>query len=123
MSFTPIVEDLRINSGSVVANPYLQIVIGVLEFALDSLRPGMAECVEQCLSSNPVSLLLNQWAQRLLLSRDSDSKINILSNWKFLLNSPQRNRQIHRARIRRAQPLDCASALVDPSAHDFKYSI
>src|SRR5215469_655045 len=123
MSFASIVEHPRIHSASVVANPHLQVLIGILEFAFDSLRPGMAECVEQCLSSNPVDLLLDQRAERLLRSRDSDAKINILPTSKLLLNSCQRLHEIRGARLRRAQSFNSTSALLNPSTHDFKYSI
>src|ERR1700756_1585408 len=123
MSFTAITEHLRIDSDSVVTNPYLQLSIRIFQLEFDTLCPGMAKRIEQSLSSNPVNLLQDEGVHRLLPSCNIDAKINIRSTGKLLLNARQRNHQIRGCRIRRAQSSNRASTLFDPSTHDLKNPI
>src|SRR5215471_19231522 len=123
MSFTSIVQHLRIDSDSIVTHSHMQLSIGIFEFKFDTLRPGMAKRIQQCLSSNPVNLLLDERVQRLLPSRNIDSEINIRSTRKLLFNGRQGDHQIPCRRIRRAQPSNRASPFLDPSTHELKYPV
>src|SRR5262249_10149154 len=71
------------DSHPVITNPHLQLSIGIFEFEFDTLRPGMAKRIQQCLSSNPVNLLLDERVQRLLPSRDIDAKISSRTEAEF----------------------------------------
>jgi len=123
VSFTPIAEHLRTDSDSVVTNPHLQLSIGIFEFEFDTLSPGMTKRIQQCLSSDPINLLLDGCVQRSPPSHNIDAKIDTRSTRKLLLNARKRDHQIACRRIRRAQPLNRASTLLYPSAHDLKHPI
>src|SRR5262249_42104228 len=123
MSFTAIAEHLRIDSDSVVTNSHLQLPIGIFEFKFDALRPRMEKRIQQRLSSNPVNLLLDKQAQLLLVSRNIDTKINIRSTGKLLLNARQLDHKVPCRRIRGAQSLNGTPTLLDPSIHDLKHPI
>jgi hypothetical protein len=60
VSFSPRVENLRIDSASVVTNPHGQVTVGVFKFKVDALRSGMTKGVDQSLSTKVVNLLLDR---------------------------------------------------------------
>src|SRR5262249_40599787 len=121
MSVAPGLQHLRIDSTSVVANPHAQITDSIFKFELDALGLGVTECVNQSFSPYSVKLVPNRWPQRLLATKDVDTKFDVGLNIEFVLNARQGLNQIRCTG--RAEVLYSIAALLNPLVHDLENSI
>src|SRR5215469_2618374 len=113
VSLTPRVENLWLDSATVVANRYEQVTVGgIFKLKLDALGSGMTKCVDQGLSPNSVNLLPNRRSERLLRTGDTDTKVHIGLDRKFPLNRGQSQNQIQGARFGRTETLNRVPALL-----------
>jgi len=120
MSRAPSIENLGIDSVSVVTNPHGQTIVGVFQFEIDALRSGMTKGVDERFSPEPVNLLLDRRSQRLLVADDSDVKVDTRLRGEFLTNRRKSRDQIQRAGARRSKSLNGFPAFLYPLPHELK---
>ena len=120
VSLSSRIENLWLDSASVVTNPHCKVTVGEFQFKIDALCSGMTKGVEQGLSSKTVNFLLDRRPQRLLLADDTDAKVHTGLSRNFLTNGGQSHNQIQWARVRRTEILNGLPAFVYPLLHELQ---
>jgi hypothetical protein len=81
------VEQLRRYAFPIVADSNEESPWGVLKFNLDPAGLGMAECIEQRLTPNPIRFTPDQWMQTSGPTLDYDMARYLRSQLYFLWNA------------------------------------
>src|SRR5260370_20316431 len=114
-------KNVRIDSAAIVAHQQTQLAWRIFELDFDMLRARVAECVDQCLSANPIHIVAEQRVQGPSRSVNNDSKSDFLADLsvcgKFLLHQRERLFEIERWAARRAQSSQGIPAFINHLPH------
>src|SRR5579863_1475101 len=115
-------QDMRIDSNSVVAHRDPKLSARIFDFYFDSVRTCVYKCIHQYLAANAVDFVTDHWPQRTRNTVGNQAEVGFTVEEKFLPQSREGRLEALVIHFRCAQPAECISAFFSDRTHQLKNS-
>ena len=115
-------QDMRIDSNSVVAHRDPKLSPRIFDFYFDSVRTCVYKCIHQNLAANAVDFVADHWPHRTRNTVDNHAELGFIVEGKFLPQSREGRLEALVIHFRCAQPAECISAFFTDGTHQLKNS-